>query len=102
MTLDMINSARRSSFYLKSVILIPFVGLTFIAVGLVGYLSFRNGQEAVHHVATQWRNEINRRIEEHLDDFMGLPGKINAANAGREGALPTPGARGRAVRSTLS
>ncbi|HDQ93510.1 MAG TPA: HAMP domain-containing protein, partial [Synergistetes bacterium] len=86
MTLDMINSARRSSFYLKSVILIPFVGLTFIAVGLVGYLSFRNGQEAVHHVATQWRNEINRRIEEHLDDFMGLPGKINAANAGREGA----------------
>jgi hypothetical protein len=52
---------------LKSVILIPFVGLTFIAVALVGYVSFRNGQKAVNDVTLQLRNEINTRIVEHLD-----------------------------------
>ncbi len=81
MTLGMFNSGRRNSFSLKSVILVPFVGLTFLAVGLVWSVSFRNSQEAVHDLARQLRNEINRRIEEHLDGFMALPLRINEANA---------------------
>lgn len=66
---------------LKSVILIPFVGLTFLAVALVGYLSFLNGQKAVNDVALQLRNEINARILDHLDAFFSTPHRINLANA---------------------
>jgi len=81
MTLKKFNFGQRSSFSLKSIILVPFVGLTFLAVGLVWFVSFRNSQEAVHDVARQLRNEINRRIEEHLDGFMALPRRINETNA---------------------
>lgn len=43
---------------LRTVLIVPFVTLTVLAVGLVGYFSFRNGQQAVNEVAYQLRAEI--------------------------------------------
>ncbi len=66
---------------LRMVLIVPFVLLVILAVGLAGYLSFRNGQEAVNNVAHQLHGEITARIEEHLRDFLDMPHRINQLNA---------------------
>ncbi len=66
---------------LKTVLVFPFVCLTLLALALVGYVSMRNGQQAVNNVAHQLRNEINTRIVEHLDNFLSIPHRINRNNA---------------------
>ncbi|MBC8445672.1 MAG: cache domain-containing protein [Chloroflexi bacterium] len=74
---------------LRIVFIVPFVIQVVLVVGLVGYLSFRNGQQAVNNVAHQLRNEIAARIEEHLYTFLGTPHQINQVNANaiRQGLL---------------
>ncbi|WP_293127473.1 hypothetical protein [Microcoleus sp. bin38.metabat.b11b12b14.051] len=51
---------------LRIVLVVPFVLQIFGTVGLVGWLSFRNGQQAVNDVASQLRSEISSRIQERL------------------------------------
>ena len=58
----------------------PFISLIFIAMGLTGYLSFRNGQAAVHNVAGQLCHEITARIAEHLRPFLAVPHQVNQIN----------------------
>ena len=59
----------------------PFIILTVLAVGLVGFLSFRNGQKAVNDVAFRLRNEITQRIDDHLHTFLNTPHQICMVNA---------------------
>ncbi|NER78634.1 MAG: PAS domain S-box protein [Leptolyngbya sp. SIO1D8] len=59
-----------------------FVGQIIGAVGLVGYLSFRNGQKAVNDLATQLRHEVTARIERELRGYFETPHEINRLNAG--------------------
>ena len=59
----------------------PFVMLTVITVGLVGYLSFRNGRQAVNDVARKLGGEITLRIEDHLKTFLEKPYQINEINS---------------------
>ncbi len=47
---------------LRFVLIVPFVLQIFAAVGLVGWLSFRNGREAVNEVASQLRSENQSKI----------------------------------------
>ncbi|MBV6624845.1 MAG: response regulator [Rivularia sp. (in: Bacteria)] len=65
---------------LRTVLIVPFVLQIFGTVGLVGYLSFKNSQEAVHEVVSELRNEISNRIELHLHDYLESPHLINANN----------------------
>ena len=46
---------------LRTVLIVPFVLQIVGAVGLVGYLSWRNGQQAVNDVASKLRREISDR-----------------------------------------
>ncbi len=66
---------------LRLVLVVPFVMQIFGAVGLVGYLSFRNGQEAVSDLASQKRQEVSNRIEQHLDSYMSTAREITEINA---------------------
>ncbi len=66
---------------LQAVLIVPFVIQIFTAVGLVGYLSFRNGEAAINRLANQLINEINNRIHQHLDSYLALPHQINQINA---------------------
>ncbi|WP_293142657.1 MULTISPECIES: hybrid sensor histidine kinase/response regulator [unclassified Microcoleus] len=52
---------------LRAVLIVPFVLQMMGAVGIVGYLSFRNGQKAVNDLASQLRTEVSSRIDQHLD-----------------------------------
>ncbi|HEY9735119.1 MAG TPA: EAL domain-containing protein [Trichocoleus sp.] len=58
----------------------PFVLQIGAAVGLTGWLSIRNGQQAVNEVSGQLRREISARIEQHLDSQLATSHQINQIN----------------------
>lgn len=66
---------------LRIILILAFVGQIVGAVSLVGYLSFRNGQKAVHSLASQLRQEVTARIERELRGYFEVPHDINRLNA---------------------
>jgi signal transduction histidine kinase len=66
---------------LQLVLIIPFVLQIFAAVGLVGYLSFRNGEKAVSDLAEELMDETATAIDSHLDNYLSIPHKLNQINA---------------------
>lgn len=73
------NIPRKSS--LRTVLIVPFVLQTFSIVGLIGYLSFKNGQQAINNVAMQLREEITNRIDSNLKSYLTIPHQVNQTNA---------------------
>jgi len=71
------------------VLIIPFVIQIVIAVGLVGYFSFINGQKAVNDITAQLRDEITTRIRGYIQEHLYRPHLMNQinANAIRSGQL---------------
>ncbi|MEG4235752.1 hypothetical protein QUA40_27400 [Microcoleus sp. Pol11C3] len=67
-------------FRLRNTLIIPFLLQTFAAVGLVGYLSFRNGEKAVIDLATQLNNQVNNRISQQLNNYLTAPRQVNEIN----------------------
>jgi signal transduction histidine kinase/DNA-binding NarL/FixJ family response regulator len=65
---------------LRLILIVPFVLQVFATVGLVGYLSFRNGQKAVMTLADRLEQEVVDRVDQHLDTFLALPQQINHIN----------------------
>jgi hypothetical protein len=65
---------------LRAVLVIPFVLQIFAAVGLTGYLSLRNGKQAINDVALQLLDEVSNRVDQHLDNYLALPHQINQIN----------------------
>jgi signal transduction histidine kinase/DNA-binding response OmpR family regulator len=66
---------------LQTILIVPFVLQIFAAVGLVGYLSFINGQRAVNNLASQLRSEISKRIEDKVRTYLTIPHQVNQSNA---------------------
>lgn len=66
---------------LRTVLIVPFVLQIIGAVGIVGYLSFRNGQKAVNDVASQLRTEVSSRIDLHLDSQLNTARHLAQVNA---------------------
>lgn len=50
-------------------------------VGLVGYLSFKNGQDAVDSLANQLTNEIGNHVEQKLKDYVAVPQLVTRLTA---------------------
>ena len=65
---------------LQMVLIAAFVLQILGPVGLVGYLSFRNGQKAVEALASQLVDEVSDRIDQHLNDYLTTPQQINQLN----------------------
>ncbi|WP_202925294.1 hypothetical protein [Myxacorys almedinensis] len=63
------SGLQRGKIPLRSLLVIPFVMQIFAAVGLTGYLSLRNGQQAVNDLASQLRNEVSDRVDQQLDSY---------------------------------
>lgn len=66
---------------LQVILVVPFVIQLVSVVGLTGYLSFRNGQTAINDVTAQLRDEIASEIEQHLQQRLDIPHRINTINA---------------------
>ncbi|CAC5343301.1 MULTISPECIES: SpoIIE family protein phosphatase [Planktothrix] len=68
-----ITRSRLQSFYkirLKTALVFPFILQITIAVGLVGYFSFKNGQKAVENLAQQLIESVSVRIENHVLEYF--------------------------------
>ncbi len=66
---------------LRLVLIGPFLLQIFAAVGLTGYFSLRNGEQAVNDLANQLGIEIDNRINQNLNTFLTTPHQINQLNA---------------------
>ncbi|WP_242054145.1 PAS domain S-box protein [Nostoc sp. FACHB-888] len=66
---------------LQTVLIVPFVLQTLVTVGLVGYFSLQNRQEAINDLASQLRRELTNRIEGKLQTYTEIPHNINRLNA---------------------
>jgi signal transduction histidine kinase/CheY-like chemotaxis protein len=62
------------------VLVVPFVLQIFAAVGLTGYLSWRNGEKAINNLADQLTTEVGDRIDLHLDQYLAIPKRMNQQN----------------------
>ena len=71
------NRLKLTHYSLSVVLLVPFVLLITGTVGLVSYLSFRNGQKAVNDLSSQLRQEILARIDRELEAYFSVPHNIN-------------------------
>jgi hypothetical protein len=65
---------------LQAVLIVPFVVQVVSVVGLVGYLSFRNGHKAINDLASQLEEQASSRITQHLDTLLATPLQINQIN----------------------
>jgi signal transduction histidine kinase len=63
---------------LKMLLIFPFMLQVTAAVGITGFLSVRNSERAVNHLALELRQEMTQRIEERLTEYLAVPNKINA------------------------
>ena len=58
---------------LRTALIVPFLLLILLGVGLTGWLSLQNSEQAINEVTLQLRKEISTRIQEHLDYYLQLP-----------------------------
>lgn len=65
---------------LRCILIVLFVLQLLVAVGLVGYLSLRNGEAAVEDLANQLMSEMGDRISERLNIYLLTPHLVNQLN----------------------
>lgn len=58
---------------LRTVLVLPFVLQIVGAVGLVGYLSYTNGRQAVEKLAIQLETKISDRLQEKILNYLAKP-----------------------------
>lgn len=61
--------------------IIPFVLLISLSVGLVGFISLRNGQQAVNELADQLIERTNQLVVQHLANYLLVPENLVRLNA---------------------
>jgi adenylate cyclase len=67
-------------FRLRTTLVVPFVLQIVTTVGLVGYLSFRNGQQSVNDLVGQLQYEISSRVKERVQVYLEAPHLVNQIN----------------------
>ncbi|MEA5510079.1 ATP-binding protein [Crocosphaera sp. UHCC 0190] len=65
---------------LQAVLIVPFVLQIVGTVGLVGYISFRNGQVSVNNLANQLMGEVTNQISARLQNYLDAPNQVNQLN----------------------
>jgi len=68
---------------LKSILIIPFLLQLFGVVTIVGYLSFKNGQQGIQSVSNKLLSQITNRVEDKLKNITStavIVAKLNAKN----------------------
>jgi PAS domain S-box-containing protein len=65
---------------LRWALVIPFVLQTVVAVGLVGYLSYRSGQQATENLANQLLRQTSERVSDRLTSYLHTPEQLVLTN----------------------
>lgn len=69
-----------SKIRLRTTLVVPFLIQIIGIVSLVGWLSFRNGQNAINKLATQLQSEAALRVHQYLNSYLETPHQINSLN----------------------
>lgn len=74
---------------LAAMLTVPFILQVVTVVGLVGYLSYRNGQRSVEDLTNQLMDTVSSRIEQKLISYLDAPRLVNqmTSDAVRRGEL---------------
>lgn len=64
------KASRSKKFRLRTVLIVPFIIPIIASTGLVGWFSFRNGQQAIDDLAIQLNGEISARIKQHVLNYL--------------------------------
>jgi len=65
---------------LRWVLVIPFALQTLTAVSLVGYLSYRSGQQSIDNLANQLIGQTSARIHDRLNTYLQVPQQLIELN----------------------
>jgi class 3 adenylate cyclase len=65
---------------LRTVLVVPLIIPVIVSTGLVGWLSFRNGQRAINALALQLQSETTSRLRQYLDGYLATPHQLNQIN----------------------
>jgi diguanylate cyclase (GGDEF)-like protein len=60
---------------------VPFILQLGLVVSLVGYLSYRHGQDAVEDLTNQLMDSVGVRVEQKLNSYLSLPWLVNQNNS---------------------
>ncbi|PZO39991.1 MAG: hypothetical protein DCF19_12425 [Pseudanabaena frigida] len=66
---------------LSLLITMPFLLSTFGIVGLISWLTFRNGHNAVVHLSNQLHRKVTEQVQDRLRSYLELPYTLNQLNA---------------------
>ncbi|MEH2172999.1 PAS domain S-box protein [Nostoc sp.] len=77
------SNVRRSAYHfpLQSILIASFVIPIIGAIGLTGYLSYKNGQQAIEDLAQQLMGEVSERVQNQLSAYLSNAQVINRLNA---------------------
>lgn len=73
-------ASRSGKFRLRHVLVVPFVLQIVAAVGCIGYLSYRNGEQIVNDIVSQLRSEVSARVYELVQTYLEAPPLVNQIN----------------------
>lgn len=76
-----VNASTLFKFRLHTALVVPFVLLIVSSVGLVAYLSFRNGQKAVNDLVVRLQNEASSSADRHLTNYLDGAKELAKVNA---------------------
>jgi len=63
------------------ILVVPFVLQICLAVGLVSWLSLRQGQQTVNQLATQLQQSVGENLLSDIQTYLSTPHQINQINA---------------------
>ncbi|BBC22979.1 PAS domain S-box protein [Pseudanabaena sp. ABRG5-3] len=62
-------------------ITVPFLLSTFGIVGLISWLTFRNGYDAILNLSNQIHRKVTEQVQDRLNSYLELPYTLNQLNA---------------------
>ncbi|MBO9998828.1 MAG: sensor histidine kinase [Cyanobacteria bacterium SID2] len=65
---------------LQTIVALSLVLQLSVFAGIVGYLSYQQGQHAARDLGTQLQNQVSRRIAQHLEDYLETPRQLTGIN----------------------
>lgn len=74
------NTQALQQIRLRTVLIMAFVVQLVSVVGLVGYFSFRHGQQAVTDLAMQLSRQTSDRVSQQLTSYLETPQKLHEIN----------------------
>lgn len=75
---------------LRLILIVPFVIQICLTVGLVGFISFKNGQQAINNLASKLLEKVAQNVQKDISNYIEQPllvVQMNVANT-RQDLLP--------------